>query len=128
MFNVVVISGRLTAEPELKHTNSGASVCSFTIANETGYGDKKKTHFIPVVAWNKTAELLSRFCHKGSMVGIEGQIHMRKYEDKEGKSHNVFEVLASNIQFMEAKRIESGSPKASTDQEYEEADEYELPF
>lgn len=103
MFNCVILSGRLTAAPELKQTQSDISVTSFTIANDTGYGDNKKTNFINCVAWRKSAELICNHFTKGSLIGIEGQIQTRSYEDKDGKKRTVFEVLVNNVQFMEPK-------------------------
>ena len=106
MFNLVVISGRLTANPELKSTPSGVSVCSFTIANDTGFGENKTTHFINVVAWRKTAELVCNHFSKGSLIGIEGAIQTRKYTNKDGNNRTVFEVVANNIQFLEPKKVD----------------------
>lgn len=114
MFNLVVLSGRLTADAELKTTPNGVSVCSFTIANEVGYGENKKTAFINVVAWRGTAEFVSRNFRKGNMIGIEGSIQTRKYQDKNGTNHTVFEVVANNVQFVESKRSEdSGEDNSS---------------
>lgn len=108
--NIVVLTGRLTAAPELKQTQSDISVTSFSIANDTGYGDNKKTNFINCVAWKKTAELICNHFTKGSLIGIEGQIQTRSYEDKDGKKRTVFEVLVNNVQFLE--------PKAKSTQSY----------
>ena len=81
MFNNVIITGRLTADPELKKTESGLSLCVFTIANEIGYGEKKTTHFISVVAWKNQAEVVAKYFKKGNLIGIEGQLQMHKYKD-----------------------------------------------
>lgn len=106
MFNLVILSGRLTANPELKTTPSGVSVCTFTIATDTGYGENKTTHFINVVAWRKSAELVSKHFSKGNLIGIEGAIQTRKYTDKDGNNRTVFEVVANNIQFLEPKKVD----------------------
>ena len=103
-FNLVVLSGRLTADAELKTTQSGVSVCSFDIAVDSGYGDNKQTNFIRVVAWRKTAELIAKHFRKGSMIGIEGSIQTRKYQDKNGNNRTAFEVVANNVQFLESKK------------------------
>jgi single-strand DNA-binding protein len=103
MFNLVVLSGRLTADPELKTTPNGVSVCSFSIANEVGYGESKKTTFINIVAWRQTAEFVSKYFSKGNMIGIEGAIQTRKYQDKDGNNRTIFEVVATNVQFVEPK-------------------------
>lgn len=104
MFNLTVLSGRLTADPELKTTPNGVSVCTFTIANETGYGENKKTSFINIVAWRGTAEVVAKHFTKGGLIGIEGSIQTRKYQDKEGNNRTVFEVIANNVQFLESKK------------------------
>ena len=104
MFNLVVISGRLTADPELKTTPNGVSVCAFTIANETGYGENKSTNFINVVAWRKQAEVVSKHFRKGSLIGIEGAIQTRKFTDKNGNNRTAFEIVVNNIQFLEPKK------------------------
>lgn len=106
MFNIVVLTGRLTADPELKTTPNGVSVCSFSIANEVGYGESKKTAFINIVAWRSTADFVSKHFSKGSMIGIEGAIQTRKYQDKNGNNRTAFEVVANNVQFVESKRSE----------------------
>lgn len=109
MFNLVVLSGRLTADPELKTTPSGVSVCSFTIAVERRYkqGEDRQADFVNIVAWRQTAEFVSKFFSKGSMIGIEGSIQTRKYQDKDGNNRTAFEVIANNVQFIETKRSES---------------------
>ena len=104
MFNLVVLTGRLTSDVELKSTPNGVSVCSFSIANEVGYGESKKTSFINVVAWRQTAEFISKYFQKGAMIGIEGSIQTRKYKDKDGYNRTAFEVVANNVQFVESKK------------------------
>ena len=104
MFNLVVLTGRLTADAELKTTPNGVSVCTFTIANEVGYGENKKTAFINVVAWRQTAEFVSKHFKKGSMMGIEGSIQTRKYQDRDGNNRTAFEVVAKEVQFVESKK------------------------
>lgn len=103
-FNLVVLTGRLVANPEIKKTPSGKSVCSFTIAVDRGYGDNKETDFITCVAWEKTAEFISKYFNKGSEIGIEGSIQTRKWTDKNGNSRTAFEVRVSNTQFIGGKK------------------------
>lgn len=103
-FNLTVLSGRLTKDPELQTTPNGVSVCSFDIAVDSGYGDNKQTNFIKIVAWRKTAELIAKNFRKGSMIGIEGSIQTRKYQDKNGNNRTAFEVVANNVQFLESKK------------------------
>lgn len=112
MFNTVILTGRLTANPELKTTPNGVSVCSFTIANEVGYGDNKKTSFIPIVAWRGAAEVVAKHFTKGNMIGIEGSVQTRKYQDKDGNNRTAFEVVANNVQFVESKKADSNDDSA----------------
>ena len=109
MFNLVILTGRLTADPELKTTPNGVSVCSFSIANEVGYGESKKTAFINIVAWRGTGEFVSKHFSKGNMIGIEGAIQTRNYQDKNGNNRTAFEVVANNVQFVESKRSEGAA-------------------
>lgn len=106
MFNIAILSGRLTADPELKATPNGVSVCSFTIAVERRFkqGEERQADFINIVAWRQTAEFISKYFSKGSMIGIEGAIQTRRYQDKDGNNRTAFEVVANNAQFMESKR------------------------
>lgn len=106
MFNLVVLTGRLTADPELKTTPSGVSVTTFSIAVSRRYkaGEETQADFINIVAWRQTAEFITKYFKKGSMIGIEGSIQTRRYTDKEGKNRTVFEVIANNAQFVESKR------------------------
>ena len=106
MFNLVVLTGRLTADPELKTTPNGVSVTTFSIAVERRYkqGEERQTDFINVVSWRSTAEFVAKYFSKGSMIGIEGAIQTRKYQDKDGKNRTAFEVVANNVQFVESKR------------------------
>ena len=112
MFNLVVLTGRLTADPELKYTQNNVSVCSFTIAVERRYrqGEERQSDFINIVAWRQTAEFVSKHFSKGSMIGIEGSIQNHRYVDKEtGKNRTAFEVVANNAQFVESKRPDANS-------------------
>ncbi len=106
MFNLVVLTGRLTADPELKTTPNGVSVTSFSIAVGRRYrsGETAETDFINLVAWRQTAEFITKYFHKGSMIGIEGSIQTRRYTDKEGHNRTAFEVVVNNAQFVESKR------------------------
>ncbi|MBR2044367.1 MAG: single-stranded DNA-binding protein [Clostridia bacterium] len=106
MFNLVVLTGRLTADPELKTTPSGVSVTTFSIAVSRRYkaGEETQADFINIVAWRQTAEFITKYFKRGSMIGIEGSIQTRRYVDKDGKNRTVFEVIANNAQFVESKR------------------------
>lgn len=115
MFNVVILTGRLTADPELKYTNTGnIPVTSFSIAVSRRYraGEETQADFINIVAWRQTAEFVSKYFKKGSMIGIEGSIQTRKYQDREtGKNRTAFEVVANNVQFVESRK-DNGAPGA----------------
>jgi single-strand DNA-binding protein len=104
--NISVLTGRLTADVELKTTPSGVSVCSFSLAVDRKYqpqGEERATDFIDCVAWRKTAEFISKYFNKGSMIGIEGEIQTRTYTDKEGKKRKVTEVIVNNASFCGSK-------------------------
>lgn len=106
MFNLVVLTGRLTSDPEVKTTQSGVSVVSFCIAVQRQYksGEEPITDFINITAWRHTAEFIGKYFKKGNTIGIEGSIQTRKYTDRDGNNRVAFEVLASNVQFVESKR------------------------
>lgn len=106
MFNVVILTGRLTADPELRTTGSGVSVCNFSIAVQRRYksGEEPITDFINIVAWRSTAEFITKYFKKGNLIGIEGSIQTRRYQDNDGNNRTAFEVLAGNVQFVESKR------------------------
>ena len=111
MFNLVVLTGRMTADPELKTTPNGVSVCSFSIAVERRYkqGEERQADFINIVAWRSSAEFICKYFKKGSMIGIEGALQTRKYQDRDGNNRTAFEVVANNVQFVESKRPEGNN-------------------
>jgi single-strand DNA-binding protein len=106
MFNLAILTGRLTANPELKTTTNGISVCTFGIAVDRAYkkGEEKQTDFLNVVCWRSTAEFVSKYFSKGNLIGIEGSIQTRKYTDKDGNNRTAFEIVANNVHFVESKR------------------------
>lgn len=114
MLNSAVIMGRLTADPELRTTTTGIAVTSFSVAVDRRYksqGEEKQTDFINVVAWRQTAEFVSRYFHKGSMIAVQGSIQTRNYEDKNGNKRTAFEIVADNVSFCGSKS-ETGSGAA----------------
>lgn len=123
MFNLVVLTGRLTADTELKTTNSGISVTSFSIAVNRNYraGEQQQTDFINIVAWRHTAEFINKNFKKGDLIGIEGSIQTRKYLDKDGNNRTIFEVVANNVQFVGPKRTNTTSNELET-QAYSNSD------
>lgn len=107
MLNVVVIMGRLVADPELRTTPAGHSVCSFRIACERSYvqqGQERQADFIDIVAWRQQADFVSKYFQKGSMIAVEGSLQTRQYQDKQGSKRTAVEVMANNISFAGAKR------------------------
>lgn len=100
--NNVTLMGRLTAIPELKTTNSGTYVTSFTLAVDRPY-QSDTTDFISCVAWKKTAEFISKYFGKGNMIGIVGSIQTRNYEDKTGAKRTAVEVVVDKVSFCGAK-------------------------
>ncbi len=113
--NRVVLVGRLVRDPELRKTNSGTSVTSFTIAvdNLTRKGEEKTTSYIPCTCWSMTAENVAKYCSKGSLVGIDGRISQRSYEDKNGQKRSIVEVVAENVQFLESKNSNKNNDNSS---------------
>jgi single-strand DNA-binding protein len=112
MLNKVIIMGRLTADPELRQTSSNLSTCTFTVAcdrNFSSQGQERQADFITVVAWRQTAEFVSRYFRKGSMIVVEGGLRTRTYNDKRypDVKHYVTEVQADQVYFGESKKSES---------------------
>lgn len=110
--NTVNLIGRLVRENELKYTQSGKAVATNTLAIDDGWGDNKKTHFIPFTIWDKSAESLANYTKKGSKIAISGKITSRSYETKDGQKRTVIEVVANQyggIEFLDAKQSESQS-------------------
>lgn len=109
MLNIVAIMGRLVHDPELKTTQQGTSVCSFRIACDRSYtqkGQERQVDFIDVVAWRQSAEFVSKYFQKGSMIAIEGSLQTRQYQDKQGSNRTAVEVLANHISFAGSKAAE----------------------
>ena len=111
MVNCAILMGRLTKDPELRTTQNGTSVTSFTVAVDREYvrqGEERQTDFINVVAWRQTAEFVSRYFKKGSMIAVQGSIQTRNYEDKNGNKRTAVEVIADKVSFCGSK-AESGN-------------------
>jgi single-strand DNA-binding protein len=102
MLNVVAIIGRMVKDPELKSTNSGKSVCSFRIANDSGYKDasgQSQTNWLDVTAWGKTAEFVCKYFPKGALIAIDGRLQTRQYQDKNGQNRTAVEIVVQNVSF-----------------------------
>ena len=115
MLNCAIIMGRLTADPELRTTDNGTSVTSFSVAVDRAYarqGEERQTDFINVVAWRQTAEFVTRYFRKGSMIAIHGSIQTRNYEDKNGNKRTAVEIVADRASFCGSK-AETGTAGAA---------------
>lgn len=135
MFNLVVLTGRLTSDPELKTTPNGVPVTSFSIAvNRRHKADEEQiTDFINIVAWRQRAEFITKYFKKGSLIGIEGSIQTRRYEDTMGNKRTAFEVVVNNAQFVESKKNDAddenqGYSNADASDFTEITDGDDLPF
>ena len=107
MLNKIVTIGRLTRDPEIRYTQSGKAVCTFSIAVDDGYGENKKAYFFPVVVWGKTAETCGKSLTKGRKVAVTGKLTTRQYENNEGKKVTVFEIVADafgGVEFLDKKQ------------------------
>lgn len=132
--NKVLLTGRLTRDPELRYTPNGKAVCNFTIAtNRPVVRDGEKTaDFINCIVWGKTAENLSKYQVKGSLIGIDGRLESRSYDDKDGNKRYVTEVQVEHIEFLGSKS--DGQAAAKESNHYEEfgnaieISDDELPF
>ena len=113
MLNRILIMGRLTANPVLRHTQTGTPVASFTLAVERDFKDKqsgeKKVDFIDVVAWRNTGEFVSKYFTKGRMAVVEGRLQSRKWTDNNGSTRVNWEVVAENVYFGDSKSAEQQS-------------------
>lgn len=100
MLNIIALMGRLTAEPELRHTPNGVATCTFRIAVERSFaraGEERKADFIDIVTWRKTAEFVCKYFGKGSLIAVNGSLQTRSYEDKNGNRRTAYEVVADNV-------------------------------
>ena len=108
MLNHIVIMGRLTRDPELRTTQGGVNVASFSVAVERDFGSRdggeRQTDFIDCVAWRQTGEFVSRYFRKGSMIVVSGRLQSRKWQDRDGNNRTNWEISADNVYFGEGRR------------------------
>lgn len=135
MLNKIILMGRLTRDPELRRTQSGTAVASFTIAVDLDYraaSGEKETDFIDIVAWRSTAEFVSKYFAKGRMAVVEGRLQIRDWKDKDGGKRRSAEVVADNVYFGDSRRSSDEMPMPAEpggNQELEEQESGgELPF
>ena len=110
--NSVVLVGRLVKDPEIRYTQSGKAVATFTLAvdRRSKQDGQPSADFIPCVAWGKTAEVAGKCLAKGHRCGVEGRIQTRSYEAQDGSKRYVTEVIVDQLEFLESKKKESGNP------------------
>ena len=116
MLNKIFLMGRLTRDPELRRTQSGTAVTSFSLAVDRDFksqSGEKETDFIDVVAWRSTAEFVAKYFTKGRMAVVEGRLQIREWKDKDGNNRRSAEVVADNIYFGDSKRDGAGSDYAA---------------
>lgn len=117
MYNHTGLQGRLTADPELRHTPSGVAITSFRLASDTGRKTKdgqKITNFIDCVAWRAQAEFVSKYLTKGRLVLVEGELTSRNYEDKDGNHRKATEITVSSVHFCDSKKDGAGAGHQDT--------------
>jgi single-strand DNA-binding protein len=113
--NIVILTGRLTRDPELRTTSNQTPVCSFTVAVDRQFKNasgEREADFIRCVAWRQTAEFVNKYFTKGSKINLSGNIQTRSYDDKEGNKRDATEVVVDNVEFGESKKsgYDSGLP------------------
>ena len=112
MLNHIVIMGRLTREPELRTTQSGVNVASFSVAVDRDFGGRdgaeRQTDFVDCVAWRQTGEFVSKYFQKGRMIVVSGRLQSRKWQDREGNNRTNWEIQADNVYFGDSKRESDG--------------------
>ena len=149
MLNRIILMGRLTRDPELRHTQTGTAVASFTLAVDRDFKNRdtgeKSTDFIDIVAWRSTAEFVSKYVTKGRLAVVEGRLQLRDWTDRDGGKRRSAEVVADNVYFADSRRdgdsggsysrpapaapADYGMPPAGGDQFAEFSDDDgELPF
>lgn len=131
MLNKIILMGRLTKNPELRRTQSGTAVTSFTIAVDRdfkGQNGEKETDFVDVAAWRSTAEFVAKYFTKGRMAVVEGRLQMRDWTDKDGNKRRSAEVVADNIYFADSQKREQENHDAPVAEFSEVEDDGTLPF
>ena len=134
MLNKIILMGRLTRDPELRRTQSGTAVTSFSLAVDRDYkaqDGERETDFIDIVAWRSTAEFVSKYFTKGRMAVVEGRLQVRDWTDKDGNKRRSTEVIADSVYFGDSKKVsESDTPAEPSGEIRELPDEEkgELPF
>ena len=132
--NNVSLIGRLTASPELKHTQSGLAMTRFSVAvdRRVKQGEEKQADFINVIAWRQTAEFICKYFSKGQRIALTGRIQTGSYTDGEGKKRSTFDVIAENVEFCDSKnsqKTDTKSIEVENTADFEQMpDDKDLPF
>ena len=131
MLNRIVIMGRLTRDPELRRTQNGTAVTSFSIAVDRDFKSRdngeKATDFIDVVAWRQTAEFVCQYFTKGRMAVVEGRLQIRDWQDKDGNKRRSAEVVADNVYFGDSRPAGNGGNSFNDGPSYNSAPAYSAP-
>lgn len=125
MVNNVVIVGRLTRDPDVYQSKDGKPIVKMSVACDDGFGEKKKTNYIPVTAFGKTAEFCSNYLGRGRLVCVEGKIQTGSYEKQDGTKVSTFDVLADSIQGLD--KPKEGATKGATPSGFTQVDA-DIPF
>ncbi len=136
MYNRVILMGRIVADPELRQTQSGVSMCRIRVAVDRGFakqGEERQSDFINVTCWRQTAEFVSRYFSKGRMIHVEGRLQNNDYTDQNGVKHYSMDVVADNVTFCGDKRQDGGStgyasPAQYGGQQYNQPPQYSQPY
>lgn len=136
--NIIVLTGRLTRDAELKYTQSGKAVASFGLAVNDGFGDKEKTYFFNCSIWDKSAENLANLTHKGSKIAVNGKLTSRNYEANDGSKRTVIEVVCNQyggFELLDSKKDSDARPAQPQSNLYRpdqsqtvDIDDNDLPF
>lgn len=132
--NNVSLIGRLTADPELKHTQSGLAMTRFSVAvdRRVKQGEEKQADFINIIAWRQTAEFICKYFTKGQRIALTGRIQTDSYTDSEGKKRSTFDVIAENVEFCDSKnsqKTDTKSIEVENTADFEQMpDDKDLPF
>ncbi|MDR1157718.1 MAG: single-stranded DNA-binding protein [Oscillospiraceae bacterium] len=119
MLNKAILMGRLTRDPELRHTQSNTPVASFRLAVDRGYRSnaenpqQQTADFIDIVCWDKQAEFVSKWFTKGQLVAVAGRIQQREWKDKDGNNRTSFEIVANEVHFAEKRGASGADPSAA---------------
>lgn len=126
--NRIIAIGRLTKKPELRTTPQGTAVSTFTIAVDRNFGENRETDFIPVVVWKGLAESCAKHLDKGKLVGVDGRLQIRTYEDSKGEKRTVAEIVAADVQFLSPKSEPAETPRYREEPLEEMSPMDEIPF